>query len=124
MANEIIPDDTLVLTGGLYKHRGGTVSTTGATLTVKYTIGDSVKLYIKVLTKKKGSSILSYVTESASDGKISIWEGYLDAPTPTDKRFSVPVVYDKSDEELYWEITFDNGGTGKAWISSYLDSIS
>jgi hypothetical protein len=122
MANEVIPDNTLVLENDLYKHSGGTVSTTGATLTVKYQIGNSVKLYISALTKKKKSNTLSYVTESASDGKISIWQGYLDASTPTDKRFSVPVVYDKSDEELYWEITFDDGGTGKAWVSSYLDS--
>lgn len=124
MANIINPDDTIELVNGFYKHKGGTVSTTGATLTVKYTIGNSVKLYISALTKKKNSTTLSYITEAASDGKITVWEGYIDASTPTDKRFSIPVVYDQSDEELYWEVTFSTGSSGEAWISSYLDSKS
>ena len=79
----IMADETLIDSGGgYYEHKGGSVATTGATLIVSYVKGDTDKLTINALTTKKGKTERSFVTEMASDGKVSVWEPYIDANTP------------------------------------------
>jgi len=119
----IITDETLIDSGGgYYEHKGGSVATTGATLIVSYVKGDTDKLTINALTTKKSKTERSFVTEMASDGKVSVWEPYIDANTPAGETFSIPVTYDTSDQRLFWKIVLSGGSTGQAWISSHLDS--
>lgn len=126
MANLINPDNTVELIDGYYKHKGGTANTTGATLNVRYDKNTSTKLTVSALTLKKGATEKSYITEQATDGKISIWEAYFDADTDgfsDNERMSIPVAFDLSDVDLFWKVTIVGVDTnGIAWISSYLNS--
>ena len=104
-----------------YKHRGGTVNTTSATLSICLSFLDP-GAYVEIRFKVKSQNGKIYFLNEenpVTKATIPLTKKIIEFTDPC--AFTYPVHYDKTDSEVYYEVIIYGGDAGVE-LNSQLDS--